>query len=182
MEFKHFFNAYDTTGIQHTGFLQSMDFSALTGSVTFLNELTMAMMDAYLYTELSESLVMRQWGHYLQYNKENERLSLYIFDDSFGETHVDLAHCYITIRSNRIGPVEFQGAIIGIGDADRNVTILQPCNIILHWRVFGSLHVKDRRIITQRCQTRLRKRQQHICNLTFLHLSTEVRYCIRNPI
>ena len=59
MEFKHYFNAYDTLGTQHTGFLQSMDFSALTGSVTFLNELTMAMMDAYLYNELSGSLVMR---------------------------------------------------------------------------------------------------------------------------
>lgn len=30
MEFKDFFNCYDTVGTQHTGFLQSMDFSALT--------------------------------------------------------------------------------------------------------------------------------------------------------
>ena len=77
MEFKHFFNAYDeTTGTQHTGFLQSMDFSALEESVTFLNELTWAIMDAYLYNELSESLVMRQWGHYMHYSKENARFEI----------------------------------------------------------------------------------------------------------
>ena len=71
MEFKHFFNAYDTVGIQHTGFLQSMDFTALEQSVTFLNELTWAIMDAYLYNELSESLVLRQWGHYIHYGLQS---------------------------------------------------------------------------------------------------------------
>lgn len=76
MEFKHYFNAYDTVGTQHTGFLQSMDFSALTGSVTFLNELTMAMMDAYLYNELSGSLVMRHWTQYMHYSRENERFEI----------------------------------------------------------------------------------------------------------
>lgn len=76
MEFKHFFNCYDTVGQQHTGFLQSMDFSALEESVTFLNELTWAFMDAYLYNELSESLVMRQWGRYMHYSRENERFEI----------------------------------------------------------------------------------------------------------
>ncbi len=76
MEFKHFFNTYDTTGTQHTGFLQAMNFSDLTGTVTFLNELTMAFMDAYLYNELSNSLVMRQWGQYMHYSRENERFEI----------------------------------------------------------------------------------------------------------
>lgn len=76
MEFKNFFNCYDTVGTQHTGFLQSMDFTALSGSVTFLNELTMAMMDAYLYNELSESMVMRHWGQYMHYSRENERFEI----------------------------------------------------------------------------------------------------------
>lgn len=76
MEFKHFFNTYDTTGTQHTGFLQAMDFSGLTGTVTFLNELTMAFMDAYLYNELSDSIVMRQWGQYMHYSRENERFEI----------------------------------------------------------------------------------------------------------
>lgn len=76
MEFKLFFNRYDTTGTRHTGFLQAMDFSGLTGTVTFLNELTMAFMDAYLYNELSNSLVMQQWGQYLHYSWENERFEI----------------------------------------------------------------------------------------------------------
>ena len=76
MEFKHFFNCYDTVGQQHTGFLQSMDFSALEESVTFLNELTWAFMDAYLYNELSGSMVMRQWGQYMHYSRENERFEI----------------------------------------------------------------------------------------------------------
>lgn len=76
MEFKDFFNCYDTVGTQHTGFLQSMNFSGLTGTVTFLNELTMAFMDAYLYNELSQSLVMRHWAQYMHYSRENARFEI----------------------------------------------------------------------------------------------------------
>ena len=76
MEFKDFFNCYDTVGTQHTGFLQSMNFSGLTSQVTFLNELTMAFMDAYLYNELSQSLVMRQWAHYMTYDKTDQRFEI----------------------------------------------------------------------------------------------------------
>lgn len=76
MEFKDFFNCYDTAGTQHNGFLQSMNFSGLTGTVTFLNELTMAFMDAYLYNELSSSLVLRHWGQYMHYSRENERFEI----------------------------------------------------------------------------------------------------------
>ena len=42
MQFNDYFGAYDTLGTQHTGFLQSMDFSALTQDIPFLNDLTMA--------------------------------------------------------------------------------------------------------------------------------------------
>lgn len=77
MEFKHFFNAYDTQGTQHTGLLQSMDFSALSESVTFLNELTMAFVDADLYNEFSNSIVMRQWGYYMEYSKEHDRFEIF---------------------------------------------------------------------------------------------------------
>lgn len=76
MEFKDFFNAYDTAGTQHTGFLQSMNFSGMTSQVTFLNELTMAFMDAYLYNELSKSLVMRQWANYMHYDKTDQRMEI----------------------------------------------------------------------------------------------------------
>ena len=76
MEFKDFFDAYDTAGTQHTGFLQSMDFSGMTSQVTFLNELTMAFMDAYLYNELSQSLVLRQWANYMHYDKTDNRMEI----------------------------------------------------------------------------------------------------------
>ena len=65
MQFNDYFGAYDTLGTQHTGFLQSMDFSALTQDIPFLNDLTMAIVDAHLYNELSGSLVMRQWAKYI---------------------------------------------------------------------------------------------------------------------
>ena len=76
MEFKDFFNCYDTVGTQHTGFLQSMDFSALTTKCPFLNELTMAFMDAHLYNELSGSLVMRQWAQYMHFDKTDQRFEI----------------------------------------------------------------------------------------------------------
>lgn len=76
MQFKDYFDATDTLGTQHTGFLQSMDFSAITSEVPFINELTMAFMDAHLYNELSGSMVLRQWANYMHYSKANERLEI----------------------------------------------------------------------------------------------------------
>lgn len=73
MKFKKYFNVYDTNGTRHTGFLQSMDLSALTADITMLNELTMTIIDAHLFNELSGSLVLRQWRDYMTYSKENER-------------------------------------------------------------------------------------------------------------
>lgn len=77
MQFNDYFGAYDTLGTQHTGFLQSMDFSALTQDIPFLNDLTMAIVDAHLYNELSGSLVMRQWAKYMHYSKANARMEIY---------------------------------------------------------------------------------------------------------
>ena len=77
MKFSDFFNAYDTVGTQHTGFLQSMNFTALLTDIPMLNELTIAFMDAHLYNELSESLVMRQWAKYMDYSKVNDRLEIF---------------------------------------------------------------------------------------------------------
>ena len=73
MKFSDFFNTYDTTGTQHTGFLQSMNFTGILSDIPMLNELTMAFMDAHLYNELSGSLVLRQWGEYMTYSKEHDR-------------------------------------------------------------------------------------------------------------
>lgn len=75
MQFKEFFDRYDALGTLHTGFLQSMDLSAYT-DIEFLNELTMNLMDAYLYNELSDSLVLKRWKHYLVWDKAENRFEI----------------------------------------------------------------------------------------------------------
>ena len=76
MKFKNFFDSYDLQGVQHTGFLQSMDFSGLLTDAPFVSEITMAFMDAYLFNRLSDSLVLRQWKQYMAYNKNLERFEI----------------------------------------------------------------------------------------------------------
>lgn len=76
MQFNDYFGAYDTQGTQHTGFMQSMNFSTLTQDIPFLNDLTMAIVDAHLYNELSGSLVMKQWAKYMHYSKANARMEI----------------------------------------------------------------------------------------------------------
>lgn len=76
MTFKDYFDAYDDDGVLHAGFLQSMDFSGISQDITMLNDLTMAMMDAYLFNEFSSAIVMRNWRKYMEYNREEERLEV----------------------------------------------------------------------------------------------------------
>lgn len=75
MQYKDFFNRYDALGTLHPGFLQSMDLSAYT-DISFLNELTANLMDAYLYNELSDSLVLKRWKHYLVWDKAENRFEI----------------------------------------------------------------------------------------------------------
>lgn len=75
MQFKEFFDRYDALGTLHPGFLQSMDLSAYT-DIEFLNELTMNLMDAYLFNELSDSLVLKRWKHYLVWDKAENRFEI----------------------------------------------------------------------------------------------------------
>ena len=75
MQFKDYFDRYDALGTLHTGFLQSMDLTAYT-DIEFLNELTANLMDAYLYNELSESLVLKRWKQYLVLDKAENRFEI----------------------------------------------------------------------------------------------------------
>ena len=75
MQFKEFFDRYDALGTLHPGFLQSMNLSAYT-DIEFLNELTTNLMDAYLYNELSDSLVLKRWKHYLVWDKAENRFEI----------------------------------------------------------------------------------------------------------
>ena len=48
--FKTFFDRYDTEGVFHTGFAQSLDLSSFV-DITFLNDLSMVSVDSYIYNE-----------------------------------------------------------------------------------------------------------------------------------
>ena len=76
MQFKNFFNAYDLGGVQHQGFLQSMDFSGIISDAPFISGLTMIIMDAQLYNQFSNGLVLRQWKNYMAFNKALDRLEI----------------------------------------------------------------------------------------------------------
>lgn len=63
---KDFYNIKDTQGQTHNGFLQSMNFSGLTFPV--LNEVTISILDAYIFNRLSHCVALRHWADYLQYD------------------------------------------------------------------------------------------------------------------
>ena len=67
---KEYFNIKDTNGVLHNGFLQSMNFSGLTFDI--LNDITIAIMDAYIYNKFSDIIALNQWGEYLEYDEENK--------------------------------------------------------------------------------------------------------------
>lgn len=76
MLFKDYFGAVDAQDVIHTGFLQSMNLSSIAVDITMINELTTALMDAYLYNLYSHSFVLRNWQRYLTYNKDEHRLEI----------------------------------------------------------------------------------------------------------
>lgn len=71
---KDFYNVKDTQGQTHTGFLQAMDFSGM--SFPVLNEITISILDAYIFNRLSHCVALRQWGDYLQYDKDAKEIRI----------------------------------------------------------------------------------------------------------
>lgn len=96
MTFKDYFNAVDDEHVTHTGFLQSMDLSGYT-DITMLNDLTMVLMDAYLFNELSSAVVMRQWRKYLTYDRDNHA---FVIDPDFYSAFTAALYGYLS-RSQR---------------------------------------------------------------------------------
>lgn len=66
--FKDFFSAKDTHDVTHIGFMQSLDLSGYT-DITLLNDITNAILDMYLYKEMSRAIALDHWGSYLAYDK-----------------------------------------------------------------------------------------------------------------
>lgn len=96
MTFKDYFNAVDAEHVVHTGFLQSMDLSGYT-DITMLNDLTMVLMDAYLFNELSSAVVMRNWKKYLTYDRTEHA---FIIDPDFYTAFTAALYGYLS-RSQR---------------------------------------------------------------------------------
>ena len=65
---KEYYNAKDTAGNVHSGFLAAMDFSGL--SFPILNDVTVSILDKYVYNRVSEIIALHQWSKYLSYNKD----------------------------------------------------------------------------------------------------------------
>lgn len=66
-----FFNVYDEDNIFHNGFLQSIDLSAYT-DITFLNELTLNIIDGFLHNEIGNMLTSARWSKFLEWDKETK--------------------------------------------------------------------------------------------------------------
>lgn len=63
---RQYYNAKDTQGTTHNGFLQAMDFSGV--SIPVLNEVTLSILDAYIFNRFDRSVALAHWAHYLQYD------------------------------------------------------------------------------------------------------------------
>lgn len=66
-----FFSVYDEDNVFHNGFLQSIDLSAYT-DITFLNELTLNIMDGFLQNEIGNMLTSARWSKFLEWDKESK--------------------------------------------------------------------------------------------------------------
>ena len=66
-----FFDVYDSEGQFHNGFLQSIDMSVYT-DISFLNELTLNIMDGFLHNEIGNMLTSARWSKFLEWDKESK--------------------------------------------------------------------------------------------------------------
>lgn len=87
---KEYFNAKDTQGNTHNGFLTAMDFTGL--SIPILNEVTVSILDAYIFNRLSRCVAMSQWAEYLNYDKNTKefRIDAQFYSDFVNALFVEL--------------------------------------------------------------------------------------------
>lgn len=87
---KEYFNAKDTQGNTHSGFLNAMDFSGL--SIPILNEVTVSILDAYIFNRLSRCVALSQWAEYLNYDKDAKefRIDAQFYSDFVNALFVEL--------------------------------------------------------------------------------------------
>lgn len=89
--FKTYFDKYDTQGVFHTGFIQSIDLSSYV-DFTFLNDLSTAIVDSFLYNEFSNRVVLDRWKKYMKWDKDNKR---FVIDPTFYTNAVNALYVYL---------------------------------------------------------------------------------------
>ena len=89
--FKTYFDRYDTQGVFHNGFIQSIDLSSYV-DFTFLNDLSTAIVDSYLFNEFSNRIVLDRWKKFMKWDTENKR---FIIDPTFYTNAVNALFVYL---------------------------------------------------------------------------------------
>ena len=89
--FKTYFDRYDTQGVFHNGFIQSIDLSSYV-DFTFLNDLSTAIVDSYLFNEFSNRVVLDRWKKYMKWDKDNKR---FVIDPTFYTNAVNALFVYL---------------------------------------------------------------------------------------
>lgn len=92
-----FYNVYDENDTFHNGFLQSIDFSAYT-EISFLNEITMNLMDMFLRNEIGNMLTSSKWSKMLEWDKTEKR---YVIKSEFYNIAKDTIFAYL-LRGNNL--------------------------------------------------------------------------------
>lgn len=86
-----FFNVYDENDTFHNGFLQSINLSAYT-DITFLNEITLNLMDMFLKNEIGAMLTSSKWSKMLEWDKTEKR---YTIKSEFYNIAKDTIYAYL---------------------------------------------------------------------------------------
>lgn len=89
--FKTYFDKYDTQGVFHNGFIQSIDLSSYV-DFTFLNDLSTAIVDSFLFNEFSNRVVLDRWKKYMKWDKDNKR---FVIDPTFYTNAVNALYVYL---------------------------------------------------------------------------------------
>ena len=91
-----FFDVYDDENVFHNGFLQSINLSAYT-DITFLNELTLNIMDSFLHNEIGNMLTSARWSKFLNWDKESKT---YKIDSEFYTSATASIYAYLLRGEN----------------------------------------------------------------------------------
>lgn len=89
--FNTYFDKYDTQGVFHNGFIQSIDLSSYV-DFTFLNDLSKAIVDSFLFNEFSNRVVLDRWKKYMKWDKDNKR---FVIDPTFYTNAVNALYVYL---------------------------------------------------------------------------------------